>query len=110
MFIHLLMSYDNGNTCSLHETAKSIHLPNQVVKICVSFKNITKLMSCGVVSGLSLNLSNITQINADVVVGGIKAIWNINLSFRCCLFGFFTMRLCKISLFQNKSCLINVNS
>lgn len=78
--------------------------------VCVSFKNITKLMSCGVVSGLSLNLSNITQINADVVVGGIKAIWNINLSFRWCLFGFFTMGLCKISLFQNKSCLINVNS
>lgn len=59
--------------------------------VCVSFKNITKLMSCGVVSGLSLNLSNITQINADVVVGGIKAIWNINLSFRWCLFGFFTI-------------------
>lgn len=37
-------------------------------------------MSCGVVSGLSLNLSNITQINADVVVGGIKDIGNINLS------------------------------
>lgn len=26
--------------------------------VCVSFKNITKLMSCGVVSGLSLNPSN----------------------------------------------------
>lgn len=43
-------------------------------------------MSCGVVSGLSLNLSNITQINADVVEGRrggcmvIKDIGNINLS------------------------------
>lgn len=39
-------------------------------------------MSCGVVSGLSLNLSNIAQINADVGGGGLSKPFGILI----CLF------------------------